>query len=225
IDVRYHFIEKQVENGIVELYFVRIEYQLADIFTKPLPRERFNFLIQKLGAPLGYKEAEIRMRALFLSTSRRTDTPEADMPPQKRACLTTPTLEFEIRESSVAGAARQPGPKESDLRRYRGVNKRVTELDTTVRQRTDEFEIRFKEAHDDRARLQVMYSREACAFSMDWSSAITAHVRTLETHVDALITQTTSLQTQLTTALGRIKILEARDPKPQEGPVEAGSSC
>ncbi|GJY76286.1 hypothetical protein Tco_0481402 [Tanacetum coccineum] len=49
IDIRYHFIKEQVENGIVELYFVRTEYQLADIFTKPLPRERFNFLIKKLG--------------------------------------------------------------------------------------------------------------------------------------------------------------------------------
>ncbi|GJR39262.1 retrovirus-related pol polyprotein from transposon TNT 1-94 [Tanacetum coccineum] len=49
IDVHYHFIKEQVENGIVELYFVRTEYQLADIFTKPLPRERFNFLIEKLG--------------------------------------------------------------------------------------------------------------------------------------------------------------------------------
>ncbi|GJV62329.1 retrovirus-related pol polyprotein from transposon TNT 1-94 [Tanacetum coccineum] len=49
IDIRYHFIKEQVENGIVELYFVRTEYQLADIFTKPLPRERFNFLIDKLG--------------------------------------------------------------------------------------------------------------------------------------------------------------------------------
>ncbi|GKB47778.1 retrovirus-related pol polyprotein from transposon TNT 1-94 [Tanacetum coccineum] len=47
IDVRYHFIKEQVENGIVDLYFVRTEYQLADIFTKPLPRERFNFLIEK----------------------------------------------------------------------------------------------------------------------------------------------------------------------------------
>ncbi|GJS26876.1 retrovirus-related pol polyprotein from transposon TNT 1-94 [Tanacetum coccineum] len=49
IDIRYHFIKEQVENGIVELYFVRAEYQLADIFTKPLPRERFNLLIEKLG--------------------------------------------------------------------------------------------------------------------------------------------------------------------------------
>ncbi|GJV18584.1 retrovirus-related pol polyprotein from transposon TNT 1-94 [Tanacetum coccineum] len=49
IDVRYHFIKEQVENGVVELYFVRTEYQLADIFTKALPRERFNFLVEKLG--------------------------------------------------------------------------------------------------------------------------------------------------------------------------------
>ncbi|GJY50690.1 hypothetical protein Tco_0441537 [Tanacetum coccineum] len=49
IDIRYHFIKEQVENGIMELYFVRAEYQLADIFTKPLPQERFNFLIDKLG--------------------------------------------------------------------------------------------------------------------------------------------------------------------------------
>ncbi|GJZ27223.1 hypothetical protein Tco_0571476 [Tanacetum coccineum] len=48
IDVRYHFINEQVENRIVELYFVRTEYKLANIFTKPLPKERFNFLIEKL---------------------------------------------------------------------------------------------------------------------------------------------------------------------------------
>ncbi|GKD13400.1 retrovirus-related pol polyprotein from transposon TNT 1-94 [Tanacetum coccineum] len=49
IDVRHHFIKEQVENGLVELYFVRTEYQLANIFIKALPRERFNFLVEKLG--------------------------------------------------------------------------------------------------------------------------------------------------------------------------------
>ncbi|GJW24662.1 retrotransposon protein, putative, unclassified, partial [Tanacetum coccineum] len=38
IDVCYHFIKEQVENGVVELYFLWTEYQLADIFSKPLPR-------------------------------------------------------------------------------------------------------------------------------------------------------------------------------------------
>ncbi|GKF10663.1 hypothetical protein Tco_0048589 [Tanacetum coccineum] len=49
IDIRYHFIKEQVENGVVELYFVSTEYQLADIFTKALGRERFEFCIDKLG--------------------------------------------------------------------------------------------------------------------------------------------------------------------------------
>nr|GEY96576.1 retrovirus-related Pol polyprotein from transposon TNT 1-94 [Tanacetum cinerariifolium] len=49
IDIRYHFIKDQVENRVVELYFVRTEYQLADIFTKALCRERIEFLIDKLG--------------------------------------------------------------------------------------------------------------------------------------------------------------------------------
>ncbi|GKB64453.1 retrovirus-related pol polyprotein from transposon TNT 1-94 [Tanacetum coccineum] len=49
IDIRHHFIKEQVENRVLELYFVRTEYQLADIFTKPLPRERLDFLIKKIG--------------------------------------------------------------------------------------------------------------------------------------------------------------------------------
>ncbi|GJY50633.1 hypothetical protein Tco_0441480 [Tanacetum coccineum] len=49
IDIRYHFIKEQVKNGVVELYFVRMEYQLADIFTKALCQERIEFLIDKLG--------------------------------------------------------------------------------------------------------------------------------------------------------------------------------
>ncbi|GKD04218.1 hypothetical protein Tco_1179192 [Tanacetum coccineum] len=48
-DIRHHFIKEQVENGVVELYFFRTEYQLAYIFTKPLARERLEFLINKLG--------------------------------------------------------------------------------------------------------------------------------------------------------------------------------
>ncbi|GKF89241.1 hypothetical protein Tco_0263204, partial [Tanacetum coccineum] len=77
------------------------------------------------GAPLDYRAVEIRMRAaspplLPPSTSHRTDILEAEMPPQKRVCLTTPALGLEIGESSAAGAARQPGTTlEADLRRDR----------------------------------------------------------------------------------------------------------
>ncbi|GJV78115.1 retrovirus-related pol polyprotein from transposon TNT 1-94 [Tanacetum coccineum] len=49
IDIRFHFIKEHVENGVIKLYFVNTEYQLADIFTKALGRERIEFLINKLG--------------------------------------------------------------------------------------------------------------------------------------------------------------------------------
>ncbi|GJU18831.1 putative ribonuclease H-like domain-containing protein [Tanacetum coccineum] len=210
------------------------------------------------GAPLGYRAAGIRMRASDTSpplslppTAPRTDIPEADMPPRKRACLTTPAPGYEIGESSAAGAARQPGltpavdtwdeiveaMMEIAPTTLEGVDQRVTELDTTVRQRTEEFEVRFEEARDDRAYLgalintlyreriqhrrtalaidrEAIYARIAWTSSEERSAAIEAHVRTLEAQVATLIAQTTSLQTQLTTALGRIATLEARDPEP-----------
>nr|GFB99908.1 retrovirus-related Pol polyprotein from transposon TNT 1-94 [Tanacetum cinerariifolium] len=41
--------QEQVENGVIELYFVNTEYQLADLFTKALGRDRIEFLINKMG--------------------------------------------------------------------------------------------------------------------------------------------------------------------------------
>ncbi|GJZ52870.1 hypothetical protein Tco_0607755 [Tanacetum coccineum] len=44
------------------------------------------------------------------STSRRADISEADTPPRKRLLLTAPRPGCKVGESSVAAAARQPGP-------------------------------------------------------------------------------------------------------------------
>nr|GEW35163.1 retrovirus-related Pol polyprotein from transposon TNT 1-94 [Tanacetum cinerariifolium] len=49
IDIHHHFICEQVEKGVVGLYFMTTDYQLADVFTKALPREWFEFLILQLG--------------------------------------------------------------------------------------------------------------------------------------------------------------------------------
>ncbi|GJX11694.1 putative reverse transcriptase domain-containing protein [Tanacetum coccineum] len=132
------------------------------------------------GAPLGYRVTGILME-----------------------CITNPS-----------GAARQPGHAlEADTwddiveamlevapTTLEGVDQRATELDTIVRQRTEEF----LGIVPITATQIWLLDREAgiCSYSMD----------------------TTSLQTQLTTALGRIETLEARDPEPQDGPAEAGSS-
>ncbi|GJU67114.1 reverse transcriptase domain-containing protein [Tanacetum coccineum] len=78
-------------------------------------------------APLGFRAAGIRLRAASPlpsptsppthhplplpapSTSRKADIPKADIPPRKRLCLIAPTPRFEVGESSIATAARQPG--------------------------------------------------------------------------------------------------------------------
>nr|GEZ25649.1 retrovirus-related Pol polyprotein from transposon TNT 1-94 [Tanacetum cinerariifolium] len=60
ITVRYHFIKEHVEKGTIELYFVKTDYQLADIFTKALLTDRFNYLVRRLGMrSLSPKELEL----------------------------------------------------------------------------------------------------------------------------------------------------------------------
>ncbi|GJS84310.1 retrovirus-related pol polyprotein from transposon TNT 1-94 [Tanacetum coccineum] len=49
IIVCYHFIKEHVEKGTIEQYFVKTNYQLADLITKALPVDRFNYLVHRLG--------------------------------------------------------------------------------------------------------------------------------------------------------------------------------
>nr|GEX51294.1 retrovirus-related Pol polyprotein from transposon TNT 1-94 [Tanacetum cinerariifolium] len=57
------WMREQVKNDMVELYFVTTDYQLADIFNKALPRERFEFLLPRLGmksnwaSSVGYQDS------------------------------------------------------------------------------------------------------------------------------------------------------------------------
>ncbi|GJT88999.1 hypothetical protein Tco_1070716 [Tanacetum coccineum] len=48
INIHYHFIKDHVEKDTIELYFVGTEYQLADLFTKALPKERFEYLVHRI---------------------------------------------------------------------------------------------------------------------------------------------------------------------------------
>jgi len=49
IEIRHHFIRDHIKKGDTEIMFVKIENQLADIFTKPLAHDRFNKLRTELG--------------------------------------------------------------------------------------------------------------------------------------------------------------------------------
>ena len=41
IDVRYHFVRERLERGDIRVDYVRTDEQVADIFTKALPKELF----------------------------------------------------------------------------------------------------------------------------------------------------------------------------------------
>jgi len=49
IEIRHHFIRDHINNGDCEIKFVSTKSQLADIFTKPLSKDRFYSLRNELG--------------------------------------------------------------------------------------------------------------------------------------------------------------------------------
>nr|GEW54281.1 retrovirus-related Pol polyprotein from transposon TNT 1-94 [Tanacetum cinerariifolium] len=71
IDVRYHFIKEKVEKGIVELFFVGTEYQLADLFTKAFPEERFKYLVRRLEHLSDTQVFTMKMEILLEPTSNK----------------------------------------------------------------------------------------------------------------------------------------------------------
>nr|GEW38405.1 hypothetical protein [Tanacetum cinerariifolium] len=80
IDLRHHFIREKVKNGVVDLYFVTTDYQHADIFTKALPKERFEFLLPRLGM----KRIQVAKKTAVpnnrqTATSGLTDSPRGDL--------------------------------------------------------------------------------------------------------------------------------------------------
>nr|GEW51136.1 integrase, catalytic region, zinc finger, CCHC-type, peptidase aspartic, catalytic [Tanacetum cinerariifolium] len=68
----------QVENDIIELYFVRTEYQLADMFTKALSEDRFKYLVRQI----------VKMEIVLEPTSNKLLVVESDSSPHAHAQTT-----------------------------------------------------------------------------------------------------------------------------------------
>eukprot|EP00253_Pinus_taeda_P015797 PITA_15797 len=66
IPIKYHFLREQVLEQKVKLEYVPSKEQVVDIFTKPLPRETFEYLRQKLGV------VDALSRCLNLSVSEKS---------------------------------------------------------------------------------------------------------------------------------------------------------
>nr|GEX40041.1 integrase, catalytic region, zinc finger, CCHC-type, peptidase aspartic, catalytic [Tanacetum cinerariifolium] len=74
IYTRYHFIKEQVEKAIIELYFVRTEYPLADMFNKALPEDRFKYLVRRI--VLRYDGDECDMRIMSTKIELTLEQPQ-----------------------------------------------------------------------------------------------------------------------------------------------------
>ena len=49
IDIAYHFLQDLVQSKILDVVYVNTQFNLADIFTKGLPRDRHDTLSYKIG--------------------------------------------------------------------------------------------------------------------------------------------------------------------------------
>ena len=49
IDIKYHFVREKTQDGTIELKYCPTNEMVADIFTKPLLKEQFEYLRGKLG--------------------------------------------------------------------------------------------------------------------------------------------------------------------------------
>ncbi|GJY72592.1 hypothetical protein Tco_0476295 [Tanacetum coccineum] len=102
IRIRHHFIREQVENRVVELYFVEMNYQLADILTKALPREQFKFLLPRLGMKSMTPETLKRLQEGEdeINVRKNVDTKMKDA--EKTAGITKETTEQPLTSSSFS---------------------------------------------------------------------------------------------------------------------------
>jgi len=49
IEIRHHFLREHITNGTCDIKFIGTEFQLVDLFTKPLAKDSFYFLLNELG--------------------------------------------------------------------------------------------------------------------------------------------------------------------------------
>ena len=52
IEIKHHLIRDYIQMRILSLKFIDIDHQWADIFTKPLAEDRFNFILKHLSMEL-----------------------------------------------------------------------------------------------------------------------------------------------------------------------------
>ncbi|GJV45741.1 retrovirus-related pol polyprotein from transposon TNT 1-94 [Tanacetum coccineum] len=89
--------QEHVEKGIVELYFVGTEYQLADLFTKALPKERFEYLVHRIVIIMAQQQhaADVHPDKLcppnkrydIMDANKKVDLEQVQCPPESKILM------------------------------------------------------------------------------------------------------------------------------------------
>ncbi|GKB05015.1 retrovirus-related pol polyprotein from transposon TNT 1-94 [Tanacetum coccineum] len=97
IDIQYHFIKEHVEKGTVELYFVGKEYQLAELFTKALSKECFEYLVHRIVIIMAQQQhvADVypdefcppNKRYDLMDANKKVDFEQVQCPPQSKILM------------------------------------------------------------------------------------------------------------------------------------------
>ncbi|GJV95659.1 retrovirus-related pol polyprotein from transposon TNT 1-94 [Tanacetum coccineum] len=127
IDIRFHFIKEQAKNGVVELYFVNTEYQLADIFTKALHAEydeSNTYVLERFNTTAGNPVKEILLKLNLLDHgSILTDSKEyikrdMELPKSSQGYDTIWVIVERLTKSAIFLPMRETDPIEKLARMY-----------------------------------------------------------------------------------------------------------
>ncbi|GJW02443.1 hypothetical protein Tco_1561299 [Tanacetum coccineum] len=142
---------------------------------------------------------------------RREDIPEAELPPRKRLCLTAPTSRYEVGESSTAA----PRP----TRGHRADYGFIGTTDAKVKhRRSEEVGYGIKDVWVD----PTVAVEEVAPMTLE---GVNARVTELVAVQEQDTQDVSSLQRQLSAALGQIQALQARDQTHADDHEGAGSSA
>ncbi|GJR47467.1 hypothetical protein Tco_1315570 [Tanacetum coccineum] len=136
----------------------------------------------------------------------REDIPEAELPPRKRLCPTAPTSRYKVGEISTVA----PRPTKGHRAGY-GFIEDTQDRQTQLFQRVGGL-VKDRQFHYETARL---LDREALDY----------RIASQESLMTTLIAHVSSLQGQLSAALGQIQALQARDQTHADDLEDAGSSA
>ncbi|GJU19928.1 retrovirus-related pol polyprotein from transposon TNT 1-94 [Tanacetum coccineum] len=137
IDIRYHFIRDHILKGDIELHLIPNQYQLADIFTKPLDEPTFKRLIVELGPPFTDPMKAISNLDVHVDSKAPTPSSQTEEVPQGHDALADSIVEAYSRNFTPNDSI--PSQQDQTKSAEDGLKTAHTDLGTNKESKADEI--------------------------------------------------------------------------------------